>query len=745
MHKLEKGLLWAVKIGLWALPILPLYVSGSMLFPFITGKNFAFRIIVEILFVIWAGLAVIYPHFRPKLTALVKAVTLFIAVVFFADVFSPNPYRSLFSNYERMEGFMMLGHLYLYFLMLVSVFKTRRDWLIFFNVSIVASVLVSIVGFMQRLGYRVSLQGGFRVDSTIGNPTYLAAYLTFHLWLLVMLIKSFWKKWWLVALYGAALLFELMILYFTATRGAVIGLTMVIMLLATTVVVLWPRLFRSNPGGRKFAGLALAFIIVVPMIFWLARSTNFVQSSPVLRRLTNYSLSEGTIQARFKIWGMSGQAFWDRVILGYGQENYYLVFQKYFHPGLYGEEPWFDRSHNIVFDWLINAGVLGLTAYFSVFALVFVALFRTIRSHVERAWEGFFIGAIFLTQLIQNFFVFDNLNTYLLFFALLAYTHFYSRMDTEDALPRSMRSGSLSSKSIKGLSFMSALFVAFLISGYYLHVKPIRQAKALIYTLQAYQAKVPMNALIASFEHTLSYQSIGTTEVREQIANIARDVFVSDRFNAEEKKQFTEFTIKELQKETAHRAKDVKHLLFLGAILGRSGDINTQYVRDGERILEEAVFLSPTKQPIYLELAQVRLMLGDTKGAVTALKTAWDLDRSYQEAGINLWTIAIVGKYPEIVEEVRSVIPLETVGGQHLFRMGAAYQQVGDFKNMLVIYDEYVRDDPTNAQVRATYAAIYFQLGRYDDAITQAREAARLDPAFASDAEMFIREIKKRR
>lgn len=746
MHKIEKALLWAVKIGLWIIPFLPLYISSSMLFPFITGKNFAFRIIVEFIFALWVGLAVAQPHFRPKLTPLLKVVTVFIGVIFFADVFSLNPYRALFSNYERMEGFMMLGHLYLYFLMLVSVFKTRRDWLVFFHASLAASVAVSWIGLMQRFGYRVSTQGGFRVDSTIGNPTYLAAYLTFHLWLLVMLMKSYWQKWWLVALYGAVFLFELMILYFTATRGAVIALTLVTMLLVAAVVVLWPRLFRQNPSGRKFAGGALAFIIVVPMLFWLARSTQFIQASPVLRRLTNYSLTEGTIQARFKIWGMSGQGFWDRPILGWGQENYYLVFQKYFNPGLWGEEPWFDRSHNVVFDWLIHTGVLGLTAYFGMLAMVFRALFRTIRANRERAWEGLFIGAVFFTHLIQNFFVFDNLNTYLLFFAFLAYTHFYSRMDEkEDMPPQFVRSGRLLPASIRGLSVMAALLIVLLFAGYYLHLKPIRQSKALIYALQAYEAKVPMDTLIALFERALAYQSIGTTEVHEQIANIARSVAVSDRFTSDEKKKFTEFTIQELRKEIAHSAKDVKHLLFLGAILSRSGDINTQYMRDGKRILEEAAFVSPAKQAIYLELANADLMLGDVDAAITALKTAWDLDRSYREAGINLWIIAILGKYSDLIEEVKSVIPIEDIGGQELLRMGAAYQQIGDFEGMRMVYDEYVRDDPANVQARATYALIYLQLGRYDEAIAQAREAARLDPAFAADAEIFIREVKKRR
>src|SRR3989338_3746409 len=191
-NQLERVVVWSIKIGLWVIPFLPLYVSGGMLFPFITGKNFAFRILVEVLFVAWVGLIAAWPQYRPKLTSLVKLITVFVAVLFFADLFGVNPSRSFFSNYERMEGFMMIFHLYLYFLMLVSVFRAR-DWIIFFHATLLASLAVSYIGLMQKLGYRVSIQGGFRVDSTIGNPTYLAAYLLFHVWLLLLLMYRFWK------------------------------------------------------------------------------------------------------------------------------------------------------------------------------------------------------------------------------------------------------------------------------------------------------------------------------------------------------------------------------------------------------------------------------------------------------------------------------------------------------------------------------------------------------------------------
>ena len=45
--------------GLFAVLLLPLYVENDFYFPFITGKNFAFRIIVEIVFAAWILLALL--------------------------------------------------------------------------------------------------------------------------------------------------------------------------------------------------------------------------------------------------------------------------------------------------------------------------------------------------------------------------------------------------------------------------------------------------------------------------------------------------------------------------------------------------------------------------------------------------------------------------------------------------------------------------------------------------------------
>src|SRR3989338_947814 len=115
-----------------------------MYFPFITGKNFVFRILIEILAVFWVWLMLVAPRFRPRISVLTVAYTAFIAILIAATLFSLSPYKSFWSSYERMEGLFGHLHLFLYFLMLGSVFVTSRDWKIFFNTSIAVSVIATI-------------------------------------------------------------------------------------------------------------------------------------------------------------------------------------------------------------------------------------------------------------------------------------------------------------------------------------------------------------------------------------------------------------------------------------------------------------------------------------------------------------------------------------------------------------------------------------------------------------------------
>ena len=194
----ESRLSALLKWGLFLLLPLPLYISSSMLFPFITGRNFGFRIIVELLVILWVGLLALSKEHWPRLSWLTKSVILFLFIVTLADILGANPYRSFLSNYERMEGLVALIHMALFFMLISSVFRRFSDWRLYLYSSTAISILVASVGLAQKFGLTTSYQGGVRVDGTIGNPAYLASYLMFHVFFLLFLIwreRQAWLRW----------------------------------------------------------------------------------------------------------------------------------------------------------------------------------------------------------------------------------------------------------------------------------------------------------------------------------------------------------------------------------------------------------------------------------------------------------------------------------------------------------------------------------------------------------------------
>ena len=73
--------------GIFLLPFVPLIVSNSMFFPFITGKNFFFRIVVEIIFAAWILLALSDERYRPRFSWIFVLLSAFVVVIGIANVF----------------------------------------------------------------------------------------------------------------------------------------------------------------------------------------------------------------------------------------------------------------------------------------------------------------------------------------------------------------------------------------------------------------------------------------------------------------------------------------------------------------------------------------------------------------------------------------------------------------------------------------------------------------------------------
>ena len=295
----DRALRYFILAGVFLVPFVPLIVANSQFFPFITGKNFTFRILVELMLGGWVVLMLRDVRYRPQFSWILAAFGALLATMAVSTVLSENPFKSFWSNFERMEGYITLLHLFGYFVVVSSVLNTEKLWSRFFNTSIGVSMLMAAYGFLQLAGVYVINQGGVRLDARLGNATYLAIYMVFHLFLTAFLLLR-WRghvavKW----LCGAIMFIQAIILYYTASRGAIIGLTG-----GAALAVLLIALFAGERKTLRRAALGILLgVLILVGGFFAIKNTDFVNKSEPLRRLATISLSDGS--TRFFIFNIS--------------------------------------------------------------------------------------------------------------------------------------------------------------------------------------------------------------------------------------------------------------------------------------------------------------------------------------------------------------------------------------------------------------------------------------------------------
>lgn len=726
-QKSLKILSYAVKAGIFILPISFLIVSSLFFFPFITGKNFFFRIVVEILFLLWVVLTVFDSDYRPKKSPVIFALVATLFVLFLATIFGENPYRSFWSNFERMEGFIGHIHLFLYFLIATCVLRTKNDWLWLFRSAIGFGTIVVLYAYSQLFGFFKIHQGAERLDATLGNATYLAIFVIFQIFILgVLFVRSsnFRTK----IIYATLCAINLPILYYTATRGAILGF--ILGIVAFGVIF---GLLSKNKKIRLSIFGAICAVIAISAIFLLFRNSDFVSKSPVLNRFSSISFKEKTVESRFLIWRMSIEGFKEHPVLGWGPENYNLLFNKYYNPKLWGQEQWFDRAHNVFFDWLISAGILGLLAYLSVFASVLYAIFSLYRKEKINSFEFALFVYAFIAYGFHNLFVFDNLTSYFLFFIVLGYIHYKY---TEDGpIKNEKENKKYKEAGIFQYSIISLVFIITLASLYFVNLKPMLAAKALLGALRSAGTEQSVDVVLRNFNTVISLNTFGSTEAVDQLSDYANKVNSSDSFSQEDKIKVLNAATSELERQINRSPKDLRYYLFAGALYGKLGKIEESIEK-----LDKAKEVAPSKQAVYFALADTYVKASRFEEAFYTAEIAYNLDRDYGEAVKNFAIMAVVAKKQEyannLIEKYYYGNDIPSVD------VATAYFMVGNLEKVKDTWIALVNSNPTNAQYHLSLAASYMELNMKKEAIAEIEKTIELKPEFKQQGEYYINEIK---
>lgn len=435
MFNLKDKILKYCSFGLFLLA--PIAYFYNNLYPHISSKTFFIYGVIEVMFFVWIYSLIVDSSYRfsKKYLFYFAPAVIFVLWMSLSTVYAMNPDLALFSSFARGTGLLLLYHTLAFSFVFFSVLQkygkpylySVLNYFVLGGVLGVASIWMGPSGF--NIGINALMTGG--EGGLMGNSSLAAAYsfftIAFSLFLIFSGQISFINKrllWVGVVLVVFSPLFLNIMGLFNGQGLVGVARAAFITLFISIFLYLIFYLFLSSKKNLKNIGISLIFLSTITFgLVW----NNFMTPDTKLHEAF-VSSATGT---RFIFWDNASRAIQDRPVLGYGLENYGLVFQKYFNPEILNKqnsiEGWTDKAHNIYFDMGVYGGYPAIILY-SI--LLFSILYFTYIAHKNdrlNRIQASLIGSLVFGYILQNLFAFEsNLSILAIFllFSIVVYLGF---------------------------------------------------------------------------------------------------------------------------------------------------------------------------------------------------------------------------------------------------------------------------------------------------------------------------------
>lgn len=729
------------KILLFITLAIPLFVVAEFLFfPFISGKVYLFRLFVQISFLVWVVLMIKKPEYRPNFkNPLIITTLLLLLGMIITGFLGVDPVRSFFSDFERGKGVIQFGHWVLYFLMLISVLRTKKDWQLFLFIFIAVALLISIYAWFKHSSQP-------KLYGTFGNPSYLAGFLIFAIgFTAVMLerrvfLRGFWFKRLNVLIWFLLGFFFILTLIFTQTRGAYASLGAGFVLLAIFSVLFLRK-------EKKKLVIVLSSILIIGLIFmgliFVNRESQFVKSRPMLRRTTDIVRiwQVSSVEKRLLTWQIALKALKDKPVFGWGMENFQVAFNKHYDYRIGLDEPWFDRVHNQSLQYLADGGIFLFSLYLLWLFSVFYLIFKIFKK--KKLLAGI-LGSIFVAYLIQGLFLFDTLSLYMGLFTFLGFTCFqYQTICGKDfSLEQGgnkKRNNRVSFKAKIVLAFVFCL-VIFLI---YTTVWIPHKANSLTWKYYAYSQYAHYQKAQNFFEQACKINSpYSYFEVRKR-AGWEFVWIVDARVGGATKKEdigsilkLYKFITPELEKAVDYRSTDPQLYYVLGKIY-RMGTqkLGQNDLSKAETILKKSLNCSQYRIEYFNELARVLLLQGKFEEAEKLIKDYTErigLEKPFSQITLgHFYFVAekyelAMKHYEEAREKGYDFLEVE----QEYSRYLSTAEKLKDYEKIIEMCLEHLKRKGPEADTYFNLAVSYRELGEHQKAKEYFSKAVELDKKY---------------
>ena len=759
---ISKISLYLIYAGIAVILASPLFVDSSFFFPFITTRAFVFRTVVAFMFLGFLALLATRRDIKLRGGIAAQFLFLFVGIAFVSSLLGPNFYNSFWGDMERSEGLLLWFNLFAFFIIIISVVRSEKNWLRLFDISLVVAVLTAIFGLAQYLGLESVLSSsGTRVDSTFGNPAFYAAYLVFHVAIAAYLSvkrESRILRWY----YGiSAVLFAWVILA-TQTRGAALGLA--VGLFVTALLIFWR--FRSIKIVKKLSLGILVLVIAIVGLVYFARNTAFIRDSVLLQRLASISVTDRTAETRLLTWQGAWDGWKDNFLLGVGMENFNIIFNQKFPPRIYEDEGsvvWFDRAHNFIFDRGTTTGILGLLAYLSFIVYPVYALWKRAKENADTVPLAIVATGLTTAFLIQNLFVFENITTYPILIFTWAFLAFESSKQSDGATPSQSppsHGGEVRWAYAASIIVFAASIIPLLWVTTWQPAKYNLVAAAGMQERQGKQETFP--EFFEKMQEAIEAETYGNPEYRLNFVEHVSLVLGNSGEVLEAAKPYLEYTEVQIDNLIEKNPDDAKnYLLAMRFYNDTRGAVPGQEVERLEKALSfypKAVELSPTRPHVHQEAGYTYryLMLGYLR--VGDLQVAEEAKANAEK----YFTIALELQ-PQVIVSYTNLIRLHQESGNDV-RIQAVvdlmeerdvqYRQPQPLANILAISksnkslswieyfaSELIKIEPENFNAWIDYALALAYQDKKQEAIAAAERITQFGGDFIAQADAFIEQV----
>ena len=403
----ERGLVCAVRGGVFLVLGAPLVVSMATVHPYTVGKVVYARVLTEAVFALWALLAVARPAWRPPRSGVLALLAAGLAVSLLAAWSGVGFERSIWSAYNRLGGVVGAAHGLALAAVLVSVFRTPAQWRGLFNAAVAVGLAMALVAVASYHRLEVPVYGLLpetnypRVGGTLGNATFLGGYLVVVFALAVGLlarslarapdgtpparVRLLWPR----LFWGGTAALALWTLTLTGSIGAFAGILAAVAAPAVLIGLAARRRGARVAAAGGTAALVLAAAVAAgtlaatleppPPLAEQAQAA--IEGNPLLSRTAKREREHVLLplRKRLELWRAGLKGFAERPLLGWGPGHFTVAYARHT-SGWGGSTLIQDRAHNQLVEATVARGALGLAAYLSLWGFLAFVVVRAVRA-----------------------------------------------------------------------------------------------------------------------------------------------------------------------------------------------------------------------------------------------------------------------------------------------------------------------------------------------------------------------------